>query len=56
LFERYALRNKQKGDKKITQATERYGYSQKEVADYLVMHHSTISRLIRKETISKNKT
>ena len=56
LFERDALRNKQKRDKKIAEATERYGYSQKEVADYLGMHYSTISRLIRKETISKNKT
>ena len=53
LFERDALR---KRDKKIAEATERYGYSQKEVADYLGMHYSTISRLIRKETISKNKT
>ncbi|MFH1702149.1 MAG: transposase [Nitrospirota bacterium] len=56
LFERDVLRNKQKRDKKIAEATERYGYSQKEVADYLGMHYSTISRLIRKETISKNKT
>ena len=56
LFERDALRNKQKRDKKIAEATERYGYSQKEVADYLGMHYSTISRLIRKESISKNKT
>ena len=56
LFKRDALRNKQKRDKKIAEATERYGYSQKEVADYLGMHYSTISRLIRKETISKNKT
>ena len=56
LFERDALRNKQKRDKEIAEATERYGYSQKEVADYFGMHYSTISRLIRKETISKNKT
>ena len=51
LFERDALRNKKKRDKKIAEAAERYGYSQKEVADYLGMHYSTISRLIRKETI-----
>lgn len=56
LFERDVLRNNQKRDKKIVEATERYGYSQKEVADYLGMHYSTISRLIKKETISKNKT
>jgi putative transposase len=56
LFERDALTNKKKRDKKIAEATERHGYSQKEVADYLGMHYSTISRLIRKETISKNKT
>ena len=51
-----ALKDKRKRDKKIEEATERYGYSQKEIADYLGMHYSTISRLMRKETISKNKT
>jgi len=51
-----ALKNKRIRDKKIEEATERHGYSQKEVADYLGMHYSTISRLIRKEKISKNKT
>jgi hypothetical protein len=35
LFERDTLRNKQKRDKKIAEAKERYGYSQKEVTDYL---------------------
>lgn len=44
-------------DKRIKEAVERYGYTQKEVADYLRMHYSTISRLLNKdEVISKSKT
>jgi transposase len=43
-------------NKKIAEAAERYGYSQKEIADYLKMHYSTISRLVKNETMSKNKT
>lgn len=43
-------------DEKIVEAIVRHGYSQKEVADYLKMHYSTISRLISKATISKSKT
>jgi len=41
---------------KIAAAVEIYGYTQKEVADYLKMHYSTISRLIKNDTMSKNKT
>lgn len=36
-------------DEKIVKAVEAYGYSQKEVADYLEMHYSTISRLVNRE-------
>ncbi|MDD5773098.1 MAG: transposase [bacterium] len=32
----------------INEAIKKYGYSQKEIADYLRMHYSTISRLIEK--------
>ena len=48
LFERDTLRNKQKRDKKIAEAKERYGYSQKEVTDYLGMHFTSISRIMRR--------
>ena len=33
-------------DLKIKEAVEKYGYSQREIADYLEMHYSTISRLV----------
>ena len=36
-----------KRDEKITEAVYQYGYRQKEVADYLGMHFSSISRIMR---------
>lgn len=56
LFKENILKDKRMRNKKIVEASERYGYSQKEVADYLGMHYSTISRIIKNETTSKNKT
>lgn len=35
--------------RKIREAVERHGYSQKEIADYLKMHYSTISRLVNQK-------
>jgi putative transposase len=49
LFQERRIKSKQMRNKKILEAIERYGYSQKEVADYLKMHYSTISRLIKNE-------
>ncbi len=49
LFNERLLRQKQKRNKKIAEAVYEYGYSQKEIADHLGMHYSTISRLINKE-------
>ena len=54
LLKERELKNKHVRDKKILEATEKYGYSQKEVADYLKMHYSTISRVIKNETTSKS--
>ncbi|MBI3755959.1 MAG: transposase [Deltaproteobacteria bacterium] len=56
LFGKNVMRHKPARDNKIAAAVERYGYTQKAVADYLKMHYSTISRLIKNETMSKNKT
>ena len=56
LFEKNVMKHKPARDNKIAAAVERYGYMQKEVADYLKMHYSTISRLIKNEAMSKNKT
>ncbi len=55
LFKKRELKNIYIRNKKIAEAVERHGYSQKEIADYLKMHYSTISRLIKNKTISKNK-
>jgi len=50
---------KRKRDRGIAEAVTRWGYSEREVADYLRLHYSTVSRLIRRganiET-SKSKT
>ena len=36
---------KTKRDGRIVQAVHRYGYSQREVADFLDLHYATVSRL-----------
>jgi hypothetical protein len=50
---------KRKRDRGIGEAVQRWGYSEKEVADYLGLHYSTVSKLIRREAnieTSKPKT
>jgi hypothetical protein len=37
-----------RGNEKIEEAVQRYGYTQWEVADHLGMHFSSISRIMRK--------
>jgi hypothetical protein len=56
---RNARGRKQRRDRGITEAVKRWGYSEREVADYLKLHYSTLSRLIRRganSEISKSKT
>ena len=48
IFTEDVLRDILKRDEKITQAVYQYGYRQKEVADHLGMHFSSISRIMRK--------
>ena len=40
----------------IVKAVGKYGYSQKDVADYLEMHYSTISRTMKNEITAKSKS
>jgi putative transposase len=50
---------KRRRDRGITEAVKRWGYSEREVADYLGLHYSTLSRLIRRgadSQTSKSKT
>lgn len=49
LFKASIINKKQERDRKIREAVERHGYSQKEIADYLKMHYSTISRLVNQK-------
>jgi transcriptional regulator with XRE-family HTH domain len=49
LFNGEVIRDKRKRDKKIVEAVEDFGYSQKEVADNLGMHFSSISRIMRRK-------
>ena len=43
-------------NRKIQEAIEAYGYSQKAIADHLGMHYSSISRVLKIETMAKSKT
>ncbi len=47
--------NKKKRNEKIQTANYEHGYSQKEIADYLEMHYSTISRLINNKVKKTSK-
>ena len=48
LFKGKATKDKESRDRMIVKAVEKYGYSQKEVADSLKMHYSTVSRIMNK--------
>ena len=49
--------DKRKRDRAITEAVKGWGYSEREVADYVRLHYSTVSRLIRANIeTSKSKT
>jgi len=50
LFTDKVLRKKERRNRKVVEAVERYRYSQQEVADYLGMHYSTISRIANKNS------
>jgi len=49
IFSAEVVNKKSKRDKKIREAALMHGYSQKEVADYLGLHYSTISRLVNED-------
>jgi hypothetical protein len=51
IFKSEVIGDRQRRDSKIEEAVLEYGYSQREVADYLGMHFTSVSRILR----SKNK-
>lgn len=48
LFNKKSETTVQKRNVKIVESVEKYSYSQKKVADYLGLHYSAISRLLKK--------
>jgi len=47
--------NKKKRNEKMQTANYEYGYSQREIADYLGLHYSTVSRLINNKLKKRSK-
>ncbi len=41
------MKSRSDRDRLIMEAVEKYGYGQKEVADFLGLHFSTISRIVK---------
>jgi putative transposase len=51
------LTDKEQRNQKVLEAIDKFGYSQKQVANFLSIHYSTISKLIKEiKEISKFKT
>jgi REP element-mobilizing transposase RayT len=57
LFKDKGIKDKKGRDNIIIEAVEKYGYSQKEVADYVGIHYSAISQMMRRKyKLSRLKT
>lgn len=50
IFSTHNRKHKATRNKKIIAAVEKYGYAQSEIAEYLDMHYSTISRIINEKS------
>ncbi|MCR4320135.1 MAG: helix-turn-helix domain-containing protein [Candidatus Brocadiaceae bacterium] len=48
LFNKHSVTTQHASNERIIESIEKYGYHQKEVADHIGLHYSTISRLINK--------
>lgn len=46
IFKEEVIRDREKRDKKVEEAVERYGYTQREVADFLGLHFTSVSRIL----------
>lgn len=55
LFDKAAIKDKTNRNKRAKEAVEKYGYTQKEVADFLRIHYSVVSRRL-KRVYARNKT
>jgi alkanesulfonate monooxygenase SsuD/methylene tetrahydromethanopterin reductase-like flavin-dependent oxidoreductase (luciferase family) len=48
IFSPAVLKDKGKRNRKIAEAVERYGYTQRAIADHLGMHFTYVSQLLKK--------
>jgi len=56
LFSGKVVRDRKKRNERVGKAVGEWGYSQREVADYLRLHYSTLSRIMKEREKSTNKT
>ena len=54
IFTDSILRDKHKRDRKIAEAVEKHGYTQRSIADHLGVHFTYVSRILRKRVQSNN--
>jgi len=55
LFSEKVVRDRKMRNKRVAAAVGEWGYSQREVADYLRLHYSTLSRIMKEREKSTNK-
>ncbi len=55
IFKEEVIRDRERRDKKVEEAVERYGYTQREVADYLGLHFTSVSRLLAQRRAMQRK-
>lgn len=56
LFSGKVVRDRKMRNERVVKAVGEWGYSQREVADYLRLHYSTLSRVMKEREKSTNKT
>ncbi len=56
LFSGKVVRDRKMRNQRVVKAVGEWGYSQREVADYLRLHYSTLSRVMKEREESTNKT
>ena len=56
LFSEKVIRDRKMRNERVAKAVGEWGYSQREVADYLRLHYSTLSRIMKEREKSTNKT
>jgi putative transposase len=55
LFDTREIKNRQERNARIEEAIARHGYTQKEVADHLGLHFTSVSRILRNKTAMPRK-